>query len=266
MCLRLLFARDSPAQGGAQGEDAFWGLFHMVKKMLLGKRRPDGRLENDYDAMFRDNAISVDDALDYVHANMPTYTSDLDDCRAVLEDLAFVEALAPSHAQGFRGFRGSRGSRGSRGFGGRWGEEGDGEDEQSLRSRVRFLITALAPATHNTHLTAAARSFTAVAGPLTYQLREQRQAHRQCAAEVLERLRAVEECRVPWREFVLLYPSLLLRIHQTLLREMRLEKKPMPWGRERGLRRRLVDLEQLRESMSAILDVHDAGMGNVNDV
>ena len=45
-----------------------------------------------------------------------------------------------------------------------------------------------------------------------------------------------------------------------------MEKKPMPWGRERGLRRRLVDLEQLRESMSAILDVHDAGMGNVNDV
>lgn len=85
---------------------------------------------------------------------------------------------------------------------------------------MRFLITALAPATHNTHLTAAARSFTAVAGPLTYQLREQRQAHRRARREVLERLRAVEECRVPWREFVLLYPSLLLRIHQTLLREM----------------------------------------------
>lgn len=219
MCLKLQLARDPSALSAAQ-EDAFWGLFHMVKKMLLGKRRPDGRLENDYDAMFRDNAITVDDALEYVHANMPTYTSDLDDYCAVLEDLACVEALRPQ--RGVQGLTGSYGSYGSR------GEEGSGEDEQSLRSRVRFLIAALSPAAHNEHLTAAARSFTAVAGPLSYQLREQRLAHRQCAVEVLERLRAVEECRVPWREFVLLYPSLLLRIHQSLVREMKLEKTPVP--------------------------------------
>lgn len=238
MCLKLLlFAHhDSSSLRALHSEDTFWGLFHMVKKLLLGKRRPDGRFENDFDTMFRDNAITVDDTLDYVYTNMPTYTSDLEECCAVMDDLALVESMRP-----------------------KWGRSRDadqgGEGDQSLRNRVRFMVTALSPSIHNQYPTAAARSFSSVAAPRTRQLRDDRLLHKQCVGAVLDRLYAVEDCRVGWREFVLAYPSLLLSIYRPLLEDMHLTGSA-----ESAKQKGLVDLVQFRDSLSVLMDMHDVGL------
>ena len=66
MCLKLWMFGDRWLDETPRltGNDSFWGLFHMIKKMLLGKRRSDGRLENDFDRMFVENRITVAETVD----------------------------------------------------------------------------------------------------------------------------------------------------------------------------------------------------------
>ena len=65
MCLTLWIYGDKWKNSGMEfsSNDPFWGIFHMIKKILLAKRYPGGQLENDFDSLFIDNRITVQEAL-----------------------------------------------------------------------------------------------------------------------------------------------------------------------------------------------------------
>lgn len=77
----------------ATEEDTYWGLFHMVKKLLLAKRDREGRLENDMLRLYEDNHITVSETSNYLYANLPEYTDDISELSSMMDSLCLVERM-----------------------------------------------------------------------------------------------------------------------------------------------------------------------------
>ena len=239
MCLKLWMFGDrwrdeTPA---ITGNDPFWGVFHMIKKMLLGKRRSDGRLENDFDRMFVENRITVADTVDYLDANFPDYFGDIGDCAAILDDFCDVENM------GY--FRARSGKK----------AEKEGDDMQAVMERLRFHVLGLAPAVRNAHPTEQMKRFAAITSPRLGSLQNLRWVRRADAKKAWIRFREVMESRMGFEEFVELGPSLLSRIERSVFEELGWKEDA-----ENGTTR-LIDLDEFTKILHLVMDLNDVGVG-----
>ena len=217
MCLTLWIYGDKWKNSGMEfsSNDPFWGIFHMIKKILLAKRYPGGQLENDFDSLFIDNRITVQEALDFVDANFVDYFGDIQDCAEILDDFVTIDQLGH--------FRHRGGRR----------EEKGGEDLQSLSDRLRFIYLGYATAVRNSHPTDQIRRFTAVASPQSRAVQNLIRIRREECRQTWIRFCEVMECHVTFEEFLLLYPTLLSEIEKKTFVNIGWREEKDKWGNRR---------------------------------
>ena len=185
----------------ATEEDTYWGLFHMIKKLLLAKRDKEGRLENDMLRLYEDNHITVNETSNYLYTNLPDYTDDIAELSSMMDSLCLVERM---NRRGGRRRDGER--KGTSGW-------------QSCLDANAFFVLAYSPVAIQ-HPTAAHRSFSAVKAAQfasVYQTRSQRES---LMRGMFERTLRPMESSVPFSDFISVLPSVVYARHRTLFEEM----------------------------------------------
>ena len=217
----------------------------MVKKMLLGKRRSDGRLENDFDRMFVENRITVSDAVDYLDANFPDYFGDIQDCAEILDDFSEVENL------GY--FRHRSGKK----------TEKEGDDMQAVMERIRFQVLSLSPAVRNAHPTLQMKRFAAINSPRWSSLQNLRWFRREDVKKAWNRFREVMKSGIGFEEFVELGPTFISRIEKSVFEELGWKEKEKEESeeeeKEKGMMR-VIDLEEFTKILHLVMDLSDVGV------
>lgn len=238
MCLKLWMFGDRWLDETPRltGNDSFWGLFHMIKKMLLGKRRSDGRLENDFDRMFVENRITVAETVDYLDANFPDYFGDIQDCAEILDDFSDVENM------GY--FRHRSGKK----------AEKEGDDMQAVMERIRFHVLSLSPAVRNAHPTLQMKRFAAITSPRWSSLQNLRWFRREDVKKAWNRFRDVMRSRMGFEEFVELGPTFISRIEKSVFEELGWKDEG-----ESGMMR-VIDLEEFTKILQVVMDLSDVGV------
>lgn len=180
-------------------EDSFWGVFHMIKKLLLAKRTLEGDLENDFDAMFLDNAISLQEATSYLYANVPEYTSDIEDLAGIYDVLCMNEYL------------GTKSTRRSHSY-----DEKGNESFSSIADRLRFYYIALAVPVYNHHPTSRARSFAEIKASSYSGVLAHIQTHQSILRTLYDRYVSICSSSIGLKQFVLDVASILTNVHADL--------------------------------------------------
>lgn len=243
MCLKLWIFGDQwiDETPRISGNDSFWGVFHMIKKILLGKRGTNGRLENDFDRMFVENRITVSDTVDYLNSNFPDYVGSIQDCAEILDDFSDVENL------GYFRYRSGK----------KAGKEGD--DMQAIMERLRFQVLCLSPAVRNAHPTMQMKRFSALTSPRWSSLQNLRWMRRGDARKAWIRFVEVMESRLGFEEFVEMGPSLISRIEKSVFEEFGWNEESENDLKGSGMMR-LIDLEEFTKILHLVLDLNDVSV------
>lgn len=219
-------------------EDSFWGLFHMIKKLLLAKRTSEGELENDFDTMFINNAISLQETTSYLYANLPDYCGDIEELAEIYDAMSISENL------GNQGVR--RASSSIQYF-----DEKGNDSFSSLLDRLRFSYMALSVAVHNTHPTSKRNSFSEVKSSQFHSLMSMIHTNRVSLYELFNRFVNVYSPSVSFKKFILDYLTVMSMMNDQ-------------GGKKRSLLiianlfiHRLVDIQEFISLASTLLDMDD---------
>ena len=175
-------------------EDSFYGMFHLIKKLLLAKRHPTGELENDFDLLFINNHINLHETTSYLHTNLPEYTTsiedlaDLYDCMTISENMGSIQP--------------SRSSRSIQQF-----DEKGNESFQAIVDRLRFNFLSLSIAVINQHPSPLSMSFTEVKASKLPLVNNQIGFNRHCLRAILDRFNIIYSSSISTKTFLLDYIS-----------------------------------------------------------
>lgn len=182
-------------------EDTFWGVFHMIKKLLLAKRKENGELENDLFRMYEDNRIGISEAESYLFANLPDYTRNVDELSLMLDSLCDVELMRD------RGVSSDTDRKGV-------------DNWQSRCDATRFLILAYTPAVYLNHPTSLHRSYSPVKSASFYSLYSHIQTNRALLRDIYDQEIRPNGHYVSFSDFIEFAPSVVYSLHRELFEEM----------------------------------------------
>lgn len=244
-CMKCwVFGREicNPAKTGLlldqSKEDSFWGLFHMIKKILLAKRTSEGELENDFDAMFINNAISLQETTSYLYANLPDYCGDIEELADVCDTMVLSETM------GTKGVRHASSSI-------QYFDEKGNDSFDSLLDRLRFSYMALSVAVYNTHPTSKTHSFSELKSSSLHSLLSTIRSNRITLYELFNRFVNVYSPSVSFKKFILDYLSVISMMNDQG------EKKRLSLKLDYMFIHRLVDIQEFVSLASMMIDMDD---------